>query len=86
MTLSPQTVQKLLTDIPETRELIAYIEDVAASLIDISDIKVDRDPIRVAVEVEARQLAYSKLQEILKSLLESDTPKSGNSQTDDYAV
>ncbi len=86
MKLSPQTVQKLMSDVPEIREFITYIEDVAATLNEISDIKTGVDPIVVATEVAARQLAYQKLQEILKTLLESDTPKSGNSQTDDYAV
>lgn len=75
-----------MRDVPEIREFISYIEDVAYSLNDISDIDTNKSPEEVAVEVAARKFAYSKLQTILKSLLESDTPKSGNSQTDDYAV
>lgn len=68
--MSPQTIKKLQENIPELRELIAFLTAEAEELNVIADIHLT-SPTEIALEVLARQRAYKTIKDILSPLLDT---------------
>ena len=66
--LDPKLAEKLMADVPEMREFIAFISEEADKLNQIGEIKLTTAP-EIALEVLAKQKAYNTLQDILSPLL-----------------
>lgn len=87
MEMRPESVAKLLTDYPETKELIAYLAHKADEVNTISDLDVVNMPAsEMAIEVIARRRAYDKLCEILKMFIEHAPMPASGPKVDEYGV
>lgn len=85
--MNPATVKKLLEDIPEVRELLGYIDEVADELNKISDIETINAPYPdIALEVLARKRAYEKLTKILEPFVNAETRAPAGIRNKDYDV
>jgi len=69
--LEPKLAEKLMSDTPEMREFIAFIEEEIDKLNKLDDPIIDllADPVEFSIEIKARKKAYKILQEILDPLL-----------------
>lgn len=85
--MHPLLAQKLMIEVPEMKELLAFLIEKAEELDRIDDIADLSDPEEIALEVKARRRAYEKLKLMLSPLLNSDTKEVGKSiNNDDYAM
>lgn len=66
--MKPETVQKLKQDVPELRELIAFLASEAEKLNTLEGID-DAIPHGIAVEVLSRKRAYQTLTAMLAPLI-----------------
>lgn len=81
--ISPQTAKKIMTDVAEMKEFVAFLSEEALKLNNLDDIKLD-DPIELAVEVKARKKAYEKIADILSPLV--NTQEISRSNLGDYVA
>jgi hypothetical protein len=77
--MNPKLVAKLMSDVSEIKEFIAYVREECAKLNTISDfnenlVMTNED---LAVEVMSRRKAYQKLTQILNPLLNPQSPIGG---------
>lgn len=68
MNLDPKIAEKLMSDVPEMREFISFVNEEANKLNKLDDIDFDL-PIPMAIEVKARKKAYQLLKDILDPLI-----------------
>lgn len=66
--LNPNIAKKLMSEVPEMKEFVAFLSSQAILLNQLSDIELD-DPIELAVEVKSRQRAYETIIRILEPLV-----------------
>lgn len=81
--ISPQVAKKLMSNVAEMKEFIAFLSEEALKLNNLNDIKLD-DPMELAVEVKARKKAYEKIVDILSPLI--NTQEISRSNLDDYVA
>lgn len=69
--IEPRVVKKLMSDVPEMREFVAFINDEVDKLNKLDDSVIDSlsDPIEFSIHIKARKEAYKILQGILDPLL-----------------
>lgn len=83
--MKPETIQKLTSDVPELKELIAFLIEEAGKLNNLSNLNMDMPYDQVAIEVKARQRAYEKIGDILHPLLNVQ-PKIEGIKNEDFVV
>lgn len=72
--MDPKLAKRLM-EVPEMKEFVHFLDSEASKLDKSSDI-VETDPIKVAVEVMARKIAYKKIMDILEPLVNSQVAPS----------
>ena len=81
--MNPKTVNKLMSEVPEMKELLSFIRKEVCQLDSTSDIKLN-DPIELSVEVKSRQRAIEVLTNILTPLL--NTQEANVVKNNEYVV
>lgn len=82
--LEPKKAKALMSNSREVREFVATVQEEIDNLNTLDGIKV-KEPVLVAIEVQARQLAKDKLIAIIDPLL-NIREESVASNKDDYTV
>ena len=83
--LNPETAKKLMTDVPECRELVSFLAEEALKLKHIDEIKLE-DPIQATIDMKARKYAYKTLLEILDPLVNIQENTAGGINAKDFIV
>lgn len=73
--MSPELAKKLMSDVPEMQDFVAFVQQEANKLNNLADISLT-SPVDLAVEVKARQKAYEVLIGVLNPLLDSTEVRS----------
>ena len=81
--MNPKTVNKLMSEVPEMKELLSFIRKEVCQLDSTSDIKLN-DPIELSVEVKSRPRAIEVLTNILTPLL--NTQEANVVKNNEYVV
>lgn len=69
--MTPQLAEKLMAKKKLMREFVLFIRSEAVKLNTLKGIEA-KEPQQIAIEIEARKLAYKKLSDILEPLLNND--------------
>lgn len=77
--MTPQLAEKLMAKKKLMKEFVFFIRSEAVKLNTLEGIEA-KEPQQIAIEIEARKLAYKKLSDILEPLLNSEKVGKFNNQ------
>ena len=72
--MEPTLAKKLMTGSKDVQKFVVFISKEIKKLDTLDEIETD-DPIKVAIEIKARKLAFNKLKDILEPLLDISEDK-----------